>query len=302
MPNANHTRRWIGTSLAIALGTIAAIAVLPACGDDGQQAEEGVTIQGPTTDPDTGIHTFTVQSPYLGKPSTVRVLLPDKVEPDKTYRTLYVLPVEGGTDGPHGDGLTEVRKADAHNQYAIICVTMSFDSVPWYGAHATDPTKRHEQFIKQVVVPLVESRFPAGGKADDRLLLGFSKSGWGAVSMLLRDPDFWGAACTWDAPLMMDDKALKWGSAKHFGTPEQAAPYVPATLVKQQADKLAQGPARLTILGQDIFGKHTREFHELLDAHKVPHRYRNDLKFKHHWHSGWVSEALPVFLGEGHPE
>ncbi len=280
----------------IALCIIALVALTPVSVDAAPDTEEQATIQGPVIDPDTGVQTFTVQSPCLGKPSTVRVLLPDKIEPEKTYRTLYVLPVEGGIEGPHGDGLTEVRKTDAHNQYALICVTMSFDSVPWYGAHATDPTKRHEQFIKEVVVPLVESRFPATGETADRLLLGFSKSGWGAVSMLLRDPDFWGAACAWDAPLMMDEIGLKWGSAKHFGTPAAAKPHVPVHLVAEKAEQFAEGPSRLTILGQDIFGKHTRQFHELLDAHDVPHRYHNDLKFKHHWHSGWLSEALVLFL------
>ncbi|MEX1087834.1 MAG: alpha/beta hydrolase-fold protein [Phycisphaeraceae bacterium] len=258
---------------------------------------DSTRIDGPTHDGDKGVDVFKVDCPYLGKTSTVEVLLPDKLEEGKKYRTLYVLPVEGGIGGQFGDGLAEVRKADAHNRYGLICVTMSFGSVPWYGAHATDPHIRHEDFIKKVVVPLVESRFPATGKPEDRLLIGFSKSGWGAVSLLLRDPAFWGAACSWDAPLMMDERDLKWGSRKHFGTPEQAAPYVPVTLVKQRAAELAKGSPRLTILGHDLFGPHTRQFHQLLQEKGVPHRYDDSLTLKHHWASGWVAKALEVFLG-----
>ncbi len=268
-----------------------ALAMLGAQPDD-----PPVKIEGPTDDPAKGVKVFNVESSYLVKASTVEVLLPDKIEPGRTYRTLYVLPVEGGIGGQFGDGLAEVRKADAHNRFGLICVTMSFGSVPWYGAHATDPNIRHEDFIKKVVVPLVESRFPASGKPEDRLLIGFSKSGWGAVSLLLRDPAFFGAACSWDAPLMMTEEDLKWGSRIHFGTPEQAAPYVPVTLAKQRAEELAKGPARLTILGSNTFGPHTKQFHELLEAEGIPHHYDNNLKVKHHWESGWVPKALEIFL------
>ncbi len=261
-----------------------------------QEADPPAKIEGPTDNTTKGVKVFSVVSSYLGSASTVEVLLPDKLESGRTYRTLYVLPVEGGIGGQYGDGLAEVRKANAHNRYGLICVTMSFDSVPWYGAHATDPNIRHEDFIKKVVVPLVESRFPASGKPEDRLLIGFSKSGWGAVSLLLRDPAFFGAACSWDAPLMMTEADLKWGSRKHFGTAEQAAPYVPVTLAKQRSAELAKGPARLTILGNNTFGPHTKQFHDLLQAEGIPHHYDNSLKVKHHWESGWVPKALEIFL------
>jgi len=261
-----------------------------------EAAEPEVKIEGPVDDAAKGVKVFRIDSPYLGRTSTVEVLLPDSIEAGRTYRTLYVLPVEGGIGGRYGDGLAEVRRADAHNRHGLICVTMSFDTVPWYGAHATNPRIRHEDFIKRVVVPLVESRFPASGKPADRLLIGFSKSGWGAVSLLLRDPAFFGAVCSWDAPLMMTEAKLGYASKHHFGTPEQAAPYVPVNLVKQRGGELAKGPPRLTILGKSTFGGDTRKFHSLLEAHGVPHRYDNELTFRHHWESGWVPNALEIFL------
>jgi hypothetical protein len=262
-------------------------------------ADEPPKITGPVDEPASGFKVFQVDSAYLGKTSTVQVLLPDKLEPGQTCRTLYVLPVNGGIGGDFGDPLAEVRKADIHNRYKLICVTMSFDTVPWYGAHATDPKIRHEQFIKKVVVPLVESRFPATGQGADRLLVGFSKSGWGAISLLLRDPAFFGAACGWDAPMMMNEQNLKWGSAKHFGTAEAAAPHVPATLVKQKAADFAKGPPRLTIVGHDLYARDTQAFHELLDAQGIPHRYNNELKAKHRWDTGWLPKAIDLMLGEG---
>lgn len=258
--------------------------------------EPDVHMDGPTRNAEKGVDVYSIESPYLGKPSTIEVLQPDQFEEGGQYRTLYVLPVEGGIGGTYGDGLAEIRKHNLHNTYNLICVTMSFDTVPWYGQHATDKTIRHAPFIREVVVPLIESRYPTTGKPGDRLLLGFSKSGWGAVSMLLRHPDFFGAAAAWDAPLMMTEKEMAWGSRRHYGEPDHMAPYVPTMLIEEKASVLTQEPARLAIFGHDVFGPHGRKFHDLLDALKVPHHFDNSLKFKHHWNSGWVKPAVDAFM------
>ncbi len=262
----------------------------------GEEAQ--AKIDGPVDDAARGVKVFTVESPYVEGANAIQVLLPDRVEPGKTYRTLYILPVERGVGGEYGDAIAEFRKADAHNRHGLICVFVAFGkSAGWCGSHVSDPRIRHEQYIKEVVVPLIESRFPASGKPEDRLLIGFSKSGWGVVGLLLRNLDFFGAACSWDAPLMMTEAKLGYGSKNHYGSPEHAVAYVPTLLARQHASELAGGPPRLTIVGSHNFGPHTREFHELLESLGIPHRYDNSLKHKHHWESGWVSEALNVFLG-----
>jgi len=262
--------------------------------------DAAVRMTGPIDDAQRGVQVFEVDSAYLGRPCKVEVLLPDKIEPGKTYRTLYALPVGGEwtPEQPWGHPLTELRKIDAANRYQLICVSMEFDTVPWYGQHATDPTKRHAQYIKNVVVPMIEERFATTGEPADRLLLGFSKSGWGAVSLLLRNPDFFGKACAWDAPLMMTEQDLKWGSRTHFGTPEAAAPYVPVTAAKANAAEFTNGPKRFVLLGKSNFGPHVRKFHELLSDLQVPHHYNNSLKVKHHWESGWMRQALEMLFKE----
>jgi hypothetical protein len=59
------------------------------------------------------------------------------------------------------------------------------------------------------------------------LLLGFSKSGWGALfSLLLRHPDVFGKAAAWDAPLVMDSPG-RHGNGDIFGTPENFEKYSP---------------------------------------------------------------------------
>ena len=134
----------------------------------------------------------------------------------RRYPVIYVLPVEAGTENRYGDGLLEAKKLDLHNKHGVIFVAPTFSHLPWYADHPTDKTIRQESHFIKVVVPFVEKTYPLLANADGRLLLGFSKSGWGAWSLLLRHPDLFGRAAAWDAPMMMD-RIGKYGNAPIFG-------------------------------------------------------------------------------------
>src|SRR5437773_1672793 len=84
---------------------------------------------------------------------------------------------------------------------------------------AGPPKIRQETYFVKVVVPFVEKQYPAQAEPGGRLLVGFSKSGWGAYSLLLRHPDVFGKAAAWDAPLTMTRP--QYGMADIVGTPEQ---------------------------------------------------------------------------------
>ncbi len=248
-------------------------------------------------DPATGIRTWSISGPYQRGDNALRVLLPDGFSAAMPHRVLYVLPVEGGIGGEYGDGLTELRRWNAHNRHSLVCVAPAFDTCPWYGSHASDPTIRHAEHILHRVLPLVEERCAVSRRPEDRLLFGFSKSGWGAVSLLLRNPGTFAAACSWDAPLTLTGADFgKVGTAIHFGSAEQMERHMPVSLVSAQAATLRAGPPRLTILGRDLWGPETAGFHELLTSLDIPHRYDDGLRFRHRWDSGWVGPALERFL------
>src|SRR5579872_4090190 len=119
-----------------------------------------------------------VESPYQDRPTKIRVLLPSKLEKGRRFRVLYVLPVEAGDGKHYGDGLLEVKKLGLHDRYGLICVQPTFARLPWYADHPTDKAIRQETYLLEVVVPLVEQKYPTLAKPEGRLLLGFSKSGW----------------------------------------------------------------------------------------------------------------------------
>jgi S-formylglutathione hydrolase FrmB len=230
-----------------------------------------------------------VQSEYQAGETEIRVLMPDK--PAAKCRVLYVLPVEATNSVFWGEALGEIKKHDLHNQHGLICVYPTFSHLPWYVDHPTNPQIRQETYFLKVVVPFVEKNYPAGHEQDDRWLLGFSKSGWGAWTLLLRHPEVFGKAAAWDSPLMME-KGL-YGMANIAGTQENFENYQVKSLLRKAGANLGQGN-RLILLGYGNFREPMQQAHELMDSLKIPHEYRDGPFRKHHWNTGWVSEAVEL--------
>jgi S-formylglutathione hydrolase FrmB len=248
---------------------------------------------------DGGVLVHEVRSPYQSGVTRVRVLLPGKPEKGKKYPVVYVLPVEAGTESKYGDGLAEVKKLGLHDNPGAVFVAPTFAHLPWYADHPTKADVRHEAYFLKVVVPFVEKTYPVAADANGRLLLGFSKSGWGAFSLLLRHPDTFGRAAAWDAPLMMD-KPGAYGSGDIFGTAENFAGYRVTKLLEDRAALLRKDDRapRLILTSYGNFRDHHTRAHELMDKLKVPHEYRDGPARKHDWHSGWVKEAAELLLAK----
>jgi hypothetical protein len=231
-----------------------------------------------------------VSCPWQTGETLIRVLVPTDVKDSETLRVLFVLPVEGGEGRHWGDGLEEIRKLKLHDRHRLICVAPTFAQLPWYADHPTDLEIAQETYLLKAIVPAINRLYSTSGKSQDRLLLGFSKSGWGAVTLLLRHPDVFGKAAAWDAPLMMDTSG-KYGSGPIFGTQKNFAHYQVSSLVNERGAELT-GPPRLFHLGYDNFRDHHVRFEALLNKLNVPHVYQDGPKLPHHWNSGWVSDAV----------
>lgn len=240
-----------------------------------------------------GFLSHVVESEFQNGPSEIKVLLPDRREKDRRYPVIYVLPVEAGTESRYGNGLLEVKKLGLHNKHSVIFVLPTFSDLPWYADHPTDRRVRQETYFLNVVVPFVEVQYPAISEARGRLLLGFSKSGWGAFSLLLRHPDTFGKAAAWDAPLNMD-KPL-YGMASIVAAPENFEKYRVARLLEQQAELLRK-EKRLGLVGHANFQKHHQAIHDLMDQLKVPHEYRDEKKPRHTWDAGWIDDAVKFLV------
>ncbi|MCO6457253.1 MAG: hypothetical protein J5I93_18300 [Pirellulaceae bacterium] len=241
-----------------------------------------------------------VDSPYQAGPTRIRVLLPARLEPGKQYPTVYVLPVEAAGQSRYGVGLREVARHHLPDRWSAVFVAPEFSHLPWYADHPSDPQIRQESHLLKVVLPEVEQAFPVRTDAAGRLLLGFSKSGWGAWSLLLRHPDRFGRAAAWDAPLMMDRIGL-YGTRDILASQEQFDRYRPDLLLRSGALR-SEGEPRLILTGYGNFRQHHQQAHRLLSDLRIPHLHRDGPARKHDWHSGWVEEAAELLLAPAERE
>ena len=138
---------------------------------------------------------------------------------------------------------------------------------------------------------------------NGRLLVGFSKSGWGALSLLLRNPTVFHRAAAWDTGIRVDTGpmskeeraeriALDWGSAENFETHRLS------TLINTRGRELGS-EARLFYF--NTAGKRATggvEIHRLLVENQIPHRYVLEPHRRHSWDSGWMPEAIAFLVSE----
>lgn len=241
---------------------------------------------------DQGFLVHRVESSLQAGPTTIRVLLPEPMEAGKRYPVLYVLPVEAGDGRRYGDGLAECKSHDLHNKHRIICVAPTFTGLPWYADHPSDSGIQQETYFLKVVVLFVDKTYPTIAKREGRLLVGFSKSGWGAFSLILRHPDTFGKAAAWDAPLMKN-KPDQFGMGSIFGTQENFEQYQVSRLLEKQASQFRH-EARLIHLGFDNFRDHHERAEALMKKVEVAREYRDGPRREHLWGSGWLPEAVEM--------
>jgi enterochelin esterase-like enzyme len=238
-----------------------------------------------------GIDTYVVTSDYQQKPVNLHVLLPDRFDRDKKYRVLYILPAWD----PSPEGIQEAKKLGLHNRHDLICVGPDFSSMPWYVDHPEKKNIRFDSYLPDVVVPFIDRTYPTLANPEGRLLVGFSKSGLGAVSLLLRHPEVFGRAGAWDAPLIMDNRPEFYGPKEYY-----LANYYLPTLLKKQADSFKDRPARIAVIGYSIpaFQKGNEDFHELLNKQGISHYFNNSVKRGHDWRSGWLAPLVEVLTAD----
>ena len=235
-----------------------------------------------------------ITTPDEAGTTRVRVLLPSTLERGRTYPVVYVLPVEAQDGNQYGDGLAEVQKDGLADRYDAIFVAPTFSYIPWYADNPTDPRMRQETYLLRDVLPFVESRYPARHDRAGRFLLGFSKSGWGAFSLLLRHPQVFEKALAWDSPLMMSD--LKRGLSRDvFGNQRNFERYQVTRLLAAEGAQF-RTDSRFVVLGYHGFRRDLQGIHAFMQARHIAHVYHDGPLREHRWGSGWLPGGVALLL------
>lgn len=239
---------------------------------------------------------FEIRSPLQTTETQLRIIQPGNSSGARP-KVVYVLPVEAGQASDWGDPRTEILRHRLADRYNACFVLPTFADLPWYADHPSRSELQQETYFIEHILPLVQHLLPdASDDSDDRSLLGFSKSGWGAWSLLLRHPHLFGKAAAWDAPLMMSAPG-KYGSGPIFGTPDNFEQYQLSRLVAQFA-RNPHAPGRLVHAGFGNFESHHLQMQSLLVDLKLQPVYLAGPQREHHWESGWLPQLVEALLGD----
>ncbi len=166
----------------------------------------------------TGVESYSVTSPDDGYGSqTLRVLRPTHPAAGVAHNFIYVLPVTAGLDTTYGDGLATLQALDAEDQYNLTIIEPTFAIAPWYSNSSTDPALQYETFMASDLVPWVSAHL-ATTHTERNWLIGFSKSGIGGQDLILKHPDVFSIAASWDFPADMSTYNQFYGAAQAYGT------------------------------------------------------------------------------------
>jgi putative esterase len=257
----------------------------------------------PAPDPDTfsyldtnaqGIRSYQVISADNGPgPQIVRVLIPAHPAPGIAHNFLIVLPVQAGLGTTFGDGLATLRALDAQDEYNLTIIEPSFAIDPWYANDPDNPNLQYENFMTQVLVPWIKQNLATTGH-EQVWLIGFSKSGLGAQDLILKHPDVFTLAASWDSPFgMSSSDQFGEDSADNYGTDANfQANYrlTEAFVYAHRAPFLTSN--RIWIGGYGLFETYDSDYDALLSSESIAHSTETPQYMPHRWDSGWVPLAL----------
>ena len=110
------------------------------------------------------------------------------------------------------------QSLDVEDQYNTTIIEPIFPMYSWYADNPNDATIDYETFVSSILPQWVDSHFSTTGD-EKNLLIGFSKSGYGDVDLLLKHPDVFSAAAAFDFPADMTSyNSMQSSTANDYGT------------------------------------------------------------------------------------
>jgi hypothetical protein len=240
-----------------------------------------------------GVKSYDVISGNNGYgPQTLRVLAPTSPAAGVAHNFLIALPVESGQGTTNGDGIGTLRALGAQNKYNLTIVEPSFAIFPWYANNPNDALLQYETFLTKELVPWIKQNLATTG-TEQVWLIGFSKSGIGAQDLILKHPDVYSLAASWDFPADMSRYDQFADSAANYGTDANfQANYRLTTAFVDARKSPFVGSNRIWIGGYSGFQTDVSDYDKLLTSEGIAHTTETPTYMVHRWDSGWVPIAL----------
>ena len=247
-----------------------------------------------------GVQLYSVTWDTLGShPFAVRVLAPEHPSTDYEHNFLFALPVEAGlAQSTYGSGLDELRLLDVQDQYNATIIEPIFPIDSWYANSNTDATINFETFTATLLTEWVDSTFATSG-TEKNLLIGLSKSGYGALDLLFKHPSVFDAVAAWDFPADMaaydafgSSSSVDYGTNTNFQNNYQMT----GTFIDSWKAPFTTED-RILISEGSVFQTDVANFDALLTSHGVEHTLLTQTSDAHSWPGGWLSDAVAGLYG-----
>ena len=119
-------------------------------------------------------------------------------------------------------GLEVIQSLNLQNQYNLTVIEPWFGINPWYADNPLDANLQEDTFMAMDLQPWVKANLSTTG-SEQHWLIGFSKSAIGAQTLILRHPDKFTLAASWDFPADMsaydeygDNSSESYGTDANF--------------------------------------------------------------------------------------
>jgi hypothetical protein len=281
------------TDSSLTGGAPAIMASGTATADNWAGGNAGFEVDYASTD-STGIKYYNMISANDGYGvQTLRVLGPTHPKAGVPHNFLYVLPVEQGLDNQFGDGLATLQAMDAQDQYNLTIVEPTFYLQPWFANDPLDPNIQYETFMTNELAPWVTANLSTSG-TEQNWLIGFSKSGNGGQDLILKHPNVFTIAASWDFPADMSTYDGLGGSpAANYGTdPNYQAGYRLTSTFVNHYSAAFKSANRIWIGAGLNNPQDVSDYEAILTSAGIPHSYVPNQSLAHRWDSGWVPTAM----------
>jgi len=231
-------------------------------------------------------------------PQVLRVLRPTNPAPGVAHNFLFVLPVEAGSGSTFGDPLQVLEGLDAQDKYNLTIIEPTFYIQPWYADNPTNADYQEETFLTQELVPWVKKNLATTG-TEQSWLIGFSKSGIGAQDLILKHPDIFTLAASWDFPADMSSYDQYGNSVYSYGTDAnfQANYRLTPSFVDTHKGPFLSNK-RIWIGGYSLYQQDMTDYGSLLTSEGILHDTESPQYMAHRWDSGWVPLALAALSAD----
>ena len=133
--------------------------------------------------------------------------------------------------------------------------------------------------------------------------MGFSKSGLGALTLLLRNPEIFHKAVGWDiairtetGPINEEERASR--IARNYGSTANFEKYKLSKILDGLGDKIGDEARVFYYNREGNRGPGGAEIHRQMVRLKIPHRYLYEPIRPHRWNSGWIPEAVRFLMDD----